>query len=31
MQIELYCPECSCRFAAPPDLSADEVIKRMTE
>ena len=31
MQIELFCTECSCRFAAPPDLGADDVIERMTD
>jgi len=31
MQIELYCPECTCRFGAPPDLAADEVVERMTD
>jgi hypothetical protein len=31
MQIELYCPECSCRFAAPPETAADEIIERMTD
>ena len=31
MQVELCCPECCCRFAAPPDTSADEIIERMTD
>ncbi len=31
MQIELYCPRCSCRFSAAPDTPAAEVIDRMTE
>jgi hypothetical protein len=31
MQIELYCPECRCRFAAPPETAADEIIERMTD
>jgi hypothetical protein len=31
MQVELYCPCCSCRFAAPPDTPAAEVWDRMTE
>lgn len=31
MQVELYCPECCCRFAAPPDSSCDEILERMTE
>lgn len=29
MKIELKCPECSCRFAAPPECSSDELIERM--
>ena len=31
MQIELYCPTCACRFVAPPDTPAAEVLDRMTE
>jgi len=31
MQIELYCPECTCCFAAAPGLPADEVLERMTD
>ena len=31
MQIELYCPDCCCRFAADPDTPAAEVLDRMTE
>jgi hypothetical protein len=31
MQVELYCPCCSSRFAAPPDTAADEVLERMTD
>ena len=31
MQVELYCPECACRFAASPDTPAAEIIDRMTE
>ena len=31
MQIELYCPNCACRFVAPPDTPAAEVLDRMTE
>jgi transposase-like protein len=31
MQIELRCPRCPCRFSAPPDLPADEVIDRMID
>lgn len=31
MQVELYCPGCSCSFAASPDASAAEVLRRMTE
>ncbi|MBI3410610.1 MAG: hypothetical protein HY040_19920 [Planctomycetes bacterium] len=29
MRIELYCSNCSCRFAAPPDASADEIHQQM--
>jgi len=29
MQVELYCTNCQCRFAAPPDASAAEVAARM--
>jgi len=29
MQIELLCPCCSCRFVAPPETSADDVMERM--
>jgi hypothetical protein len=29
MQVELYCPCCSMRFAAPPDASSTEVLDRM--
>lgn len=31
MQIELYCPHCECRFAAPPDTPAWEILDRMAE
>jgi hypothetical protein len=31
MQIELYCHECACRFAAPPETAADEILERMTD
>ena len=31
MQIELYCDRCSCRFAAPPETSANEITDRMFE
>jgi hypothetical protein len=31
MQVELYCPHCSCRFAASPETPAAEVLDRMTE
>jgi hypothetical protein len=31
MQIELHCEHCFCRFAAPPDAPAEEVLERMTE
>ena len=30
MQVELYCPNCHCRFAAAPDAPAAEVLDRMT-
>lgn len=30
MQVELYCPSCRRRFAAPPETSADEIIDRMS-
>jgi len=29
MQIELCCPSCACRFAAPPDATGEEVFERM--
>jgi hypothetical protein len=31
MQVELYCPHCSCHFAASPDTPAAEVLDRMSE
>lgn len=31
MQIELLCPNCSCRFAAPPETSAAEILERMSQ
>jgi hypothetical protein len=31
MQVELYCPNCSRRFAAPPETAAEEVIERMLD
>lgn len=31
MQVELLCNNCSCRFAAPPDASATEVLERMSD
>jgi len=31
MQVELYCPNCSCCFAAEPDTPAAEVLDRMAE
>lgn len=31
MQVELYCSQCHCRFAAAPDAPAAEVLDRMTE
>lgn len=29
MQIELFCDCCACRFVAPPEATADEVVDRM--
>ena len=29
MQIELYCECCACRFAAPPEMTANDVTDRM--
>ena len=29
MQVELFCPHCSCRFVAEPDTPAAEVLDRM--
>jgi hypothetical protein len=31
MQIELYCPCCTCQFKAAPETPAAEIIDRMTE
>jgi hypothetical protein len=31
MQVELYCPQCACRFAAAPETPAAEILDRMTE
>ena len=31
MQVELYCPNCSCSFKADPDTPAAEVLDRMAE
>ena len=31
MQVELYCPNCGCSFAAEPDTPAAEVLDRMAE
>jgi len=31
MRVELYCPHCDGRFAAPPDTPAAEILDRMTE
>jgi hypothetical protein len=31
MQVELYCPRCSSRFAAPPDTPAAEILDRMID
>jgi hypothetical protein len=29
MQVELYCSNCHCRFAAPPDTPAADIADRM--
>ena len=31
MQIELFCDNCACHFTAPPDTSAEEILRRMTD
>jgi len=31
MQVELFCPNCSCRFAAEPETPAAEILDRMTD
>ena len=31
MQVELYCPNCSCSFQADPDTPAAEVLDRMAD
>lgn len=31
MQVELYCPNCSSRFAAAPDAPALEILDRMMD
>jgi hypothetical protein len=31
MQVELYCPQCCCRFAAAPETPSAEVLDRMAE
>jgi hypothetical protein len=31
MQVELFCPHCSCSFAASPDTPAAEILDRMAE
>ncbi len=31
MKIELYCPQCDCRFCAAPDAPATEVLDRMAD
>lgn len=31
MKIELLCPACTCRFAAPPETSSDEILQRMID
>ncbi len=29
MQIELFCPCCSCHFVAPPETAAEAIVERM--
>jgi hypothetical protein len=31
MQVELYCRNCECRFAASPDTPATEILDRMAD
>ncbi len=31
MKVELYCPKCSRRFAAPPEAAAVEILDRMLD
>jgi hypothetical protein len=31
MQVELFCSRCSCRFAAPPETSAQVILERMLD
>jgi len=31
MRVELFCPHCSCRFAADPQTPAAEVLDRMAQ
>jgi len=31
MQVELFCPQCSSRFAASPETPAAEVLERMAD
>ena len=31
MQVELFCDKCACRFVAPPDASAAQIMSRMME
>ena len=31
MQVELYCTNCACRFAAPPETPAEDVIEQMAK
>jgi hypothetical protein len=31
MQIELYCPDCCCRFVAAPETSASVVVTQMAD
>jgi hypothetical protein len=31
MQVELFCPQCACRFAASPETPAAQVLDQMTQ
>ena len=31
MQVELYCTHCNCRFVAPPETSAVDILDRMDD